>query len=393
MPLLPSNCAAVNPARSSPRVLRPRVVVLGNGPAGIAAACVLAQAGVDTVLVGQESGHQLKAGESLPGAALRLLRRLGIASLESLLTPDAFLGCSATVSAWGEEHWTYKDALYNPEGGGWHLLRHRFDAMLLAHARTQGVPTLFGHCHSLTPRGSGHRLTVSTAPAGEDRLTVIEADFLIDATGRHCWAGRRLGARPVKLSQQLAAVGWLNGLHDDRDNSTRIKSVADGWWYSARLPQGLRVVAFHGLPRAVMALTRHPDAFRAACHASGVLPASLKAIPRPQKLNACDASVTLTPHAAGENWLAVGDAALSFDPLSSQGIFFALYSGIRGAEAALACLHQPAQAAQARADYHQQVMQVFAVNQQTRQLFYTRELRYRQHDYWQTQQRAVRIHR
>ena len=37
----------------------------------------------------------------------------------------------------------------------------------------------------------------------------------------------------------------------------------------------------------------------------------------------------------GTGWLAVGDAAISWDPLSSQGILTALESGIRGATATL----------------------------------------------------------
>ncbi|MEE8586474.1 MAG: hypothetical protein V3T83_16655 [Acidobacteriota bacterium] len=35
----------------------------------------------------------------------------------------------------------------------------------------------------------------------------------------------------------------------------------------------------------------------------------------------------------GEGWLAAGDAAISFDPLSSQGILTALYAGLKAAEA------------------------------------------------------------
>lgn len=35
-------------------------------------------------------------------------------------------------------------------------------------------------------------------------------------------------------------------------------------------------------------------------------------------------------HAGGSRWLAVGDAAASYDPLSSQGIQKALDDGIRG---------------------------------------------------------------
>ena len=37
---------------------------------------------------------------------------------------------------------------------------------------------------------------------------------------------------------------------------------------------------------------------------------------------------------AGPGWLAVGDSALSFDPLSSQGLLTALYTGLRAGQAA-----------------------------------------------------------
>jgi len=36
---------------------------------------------------------------------------------------------------------------------------------------------------------------------------------------------------------------------------------------------------------------------------------------------------------AGENWLAVGDAAAAYDPLSSQGIYKALEYGLRAGDA------------------------------------------------------------
>ncbi|WMT79381.1 hypothetical protein [Bradyrhizobium sp. Ash2021] len=38
--------------------------------------------------------------------------------------------------------------------------------------------------------------------------------------------------------------------------------------------------------------------------------------------------------AAGEDWLAVGDAALAFDPIAAQGLFNAMYLGLATAEAA-----------------------------------------------------------
>jgi hypothetical protein len=40
----------------------------------------------------------------------------------------------------------------------------------------------------------------------------------------------------------------------------------------------------------------------------------------------------------GEGWLAAGDAAIAFDPLSSQGILSALYSGLKSGQAVVGCL-------------------------------------------------------
>ena len=42
----------------------------------------------------------------------------------------------------------------------------------------------------------------------------------------------------------------------------------------------------------------------------------------------CATNSATLPQYAGHRWLAVGDAAMSFDPLSSQGIFNSLYTGL-----------------------------------------------------------------
>ena len=55
----------------------------------------------------------------------------------------------------------------------------------------------------------------------------------------------------------------------------------------------------------------------------------------PRGVQACGARLH---RFAGPGWLAAGDAALSFDPLSSQGVFTALYTGMRSAQAVSAAL-------------------------------------------------------
>jgi len=48
----------------------------------------------------------------------------------------------------------------------------------------------------------------------------------------------------------------------------------------------------------------------------------------------CAASGGYLDPSAGPGWIAAGDAAQSYDPLASQGLFNALYTGLAAAEAA-----------------------------------------------------------
>ena len=97
-------------------------------------------------------------------------------------------------------------------------------------------------------------------------------------------------------------------------------------------------MAFHVLPRHARYLVAHPvawgDALKATLHISDFFPLSNHNL----QLHAFDASGGTLNRFSGDGWLACGDAALSFDPISSEGIFFALYSGMISAAAVNAML-------------------------------------------------------
>jgi flavin-dependent dehydrogenase len=357
-----------------------QVIIAGAGPAGCACAIVLNQAGFTVCLVDDPDNKTLKVGESLPGAAIRLLERLKISGLEQLVGAGNYKTCVANASAWGSEQWQYNDAMLNPEGGGWHLNRAQFDQALRQTAIKQGVSFVQGKVTALNKRAiDKQQVTIETPDKSQQQL---QCEWLVDATGRPSVVSKLNGKNKKRFDHQVAAVAWLKANSADTDNMTRIKSVNQGWWYSARLPDGKRVIAFFSLSRETTALAKQPANFVQACNHSKILPNEILQQQLAGDIKLSDAGVSQLNEVICDKWLAIGDAAISFDPLSSQGIFFALYSGIRGAEAILACKEMETGEA-AMNTYQQQVDNVFQANQKARQYHYASEARFSEQTYWQ----------
>lgn len=97
---------------------------------------------------------------------------------------------------------------------------------------------------------------------------------------------------------------------------------------------------------------------------------------RPRATSA--ASGRLVPW-CGPGWLAVGDAALSLDPLSSQGIFHALYTGLRAGEAIADALdgHDAALAA-----YDHRLFEIRAAYLHNRAAAYAAEPQWADQPFW-----------
>lgn len=368
-------------------------VVVGAGPAGCAAALALHRAGrrvclVDDTPPGAAPGPRV--GESLPGAVARLLPQLGIAGLADLLPPADYRPCVANASVWGSDRWTYQDALRNPEGGGWHLNRAAFDAALRARTRAAGVPIYPARLRHLaagpaaTEAAPTHHLRLDGAseqPGGD--YPDLHTPWLVDATGRAAFVSRRLQGGRLRLDDQMAAVAWVPAAPHDHDAATRIRAVPGGWWYTALLPAGRRVICFHSLPATVAALVRSPAAFIAEFNAAALLPQPL-ALTTPPPVRAVEAGIARARQAAEPGLLCVGDAALAFDPLAAQGLFFALYSGLQAGRTLAGCLAAPAEQPAALLDYQNQLDRVFQTNQRARTYFYASEGRYMQQAYWRS---------
>jgi flavin-dependent dehydrogenase len=89
----------------------------------------------------------------------------------------------------------------------------------------------------------------------------------------------------------------------------------------------------------------------------------------------------------GKNWLAVGDAAVAFDPLSGQGVYRALESGVCAARTIQRLLLGDSTALQS---YANETIESFDRYLNMRDRFYDHEKRWQRTPFWHRRSSAVR---
>jgi len=350
------------------------VVVAGAGPAGATAARVLARGGLSVLMVDRLVKATPKIGETLPGAALRLLGRLGLEGIA-----EAHQGSRAShwpvggsLVAWGSDVLTPTDALRDPAGRGLRLDRRRFDADL----RAAGIAA-----------GAAHRPAdvVDLARAGEEWIVdlddggVARAAWIIDATGRRARIARLLGSARRRAAPLVAL--YRTGMPERNADLDRtiIEARPDGWVYAGRLGTGRWVFGYHTGPREAARL-RSSSGDQILPDAPG-LEALLGPVRFDADVVALDARGGMLDTPCGAGWISCGDAALSFDPIAGQGLFNALRSGMAAAEVvagAMAGRVEPGR-------YIDEMAQAARIYATRRRELYRAERRWAARPFWQGQ--------
>jgi flavin-dependent dehydrogenase len=362
------------------------VLIVGGGPAGSTAALNLAP--TRSVLVIDSRGfhaNELIVGESLAPAARRLLWDMG---LLKDFEAQGHETCYGNRSVWGDTTPLETDYLRDPDGPGWHLDRNRFDHWLRDVAASRGSDLLPQVALRTLDWDPSIRCWQAVVSDGSAQCTRVLARILIDATGRHASISRRLGAQ-VESREPRMVCGWLNGFSLGEIPSTAgftfVEAVEDGWWYTAPLPCERRILAFYtDADLASARLLRHEQTF--LNHVSRTQ--HLGSILRDCGFSAGSERVHLTISnggrtrpAAGPHWFAAGDAVIHFDPISSQGLFNALFTGLASAEAADRVLagEDPRQAA---ATYSRLIDSIDDAYSKHLDACYASEERWLEHSFW-----------
>jgi flavin-dependent dehydrogenase len=348
------------------------VVVLGAGPSGSAAATALARESLAVLIADEQESCAFKVGESLPGIASTVIARAGF---PGVLRKVSQIKCSGNRSSWGSSEIHLRPGLLNPYGGGVHLDRAQFDGELLRESIASGAQLLTGARFQRAAK-SGRGWTLFLRCAAE--LHTVECDSVIDCTGRRACFARTQAAKRIVIDKQVAIVSVLSGesVADD-DLTTTIETAREGWWYSARIPNGRRVVVFFTDGDLLPHLrARSRDGFASLMRQSvhvREFPAAGYSVERSPAVVLAETSYLINP--AGGRWCAAGDAAAALDPLASAGIIDAIKCGSAAARVVLSEFKNVE-------DYSRVVVDQAKANIETRRSYYLMEVRWPREPFW-----------
>jgi flavin-dependent dehydrogenase len=291
------------------------ITIAGAGPAGSVLALLAARARYRVLLVERSHFDRPRFGETAPPELRQALTRVG---LEYLAQAPFCREAPEVLSVWGSDEPWSRHHIFSPYGTALHLDRRAFDEALALAARDAGADLKLGCAARFVaqPRG-GYSVQLST---GER----IRTNGAILATGR---AGSGLGLPYAReyLDNNVAVAARLSLPAGHLDTRTVIEAVPGGWFYLAALPANEVIVVFITLATLVPSERRaRVRWWLEALAQTTVVHRALNGRRLPHTLSVANARASFALTGAGESWLAIGDARIAPDPLSGQGIIWAI---------------------------------------------------------------------
>jgi len=315
-------------------------IIIGAGPAGCAAAAVLAEKGRRVMILERETFPRYRIGESLIPYCWFPLNRIGMIDKlkKSAFVKKysvQFVGLSGRVSTpfYFFQHTEHDCA------NTWQVVRSEFDQMLLDNAVEKGAQVMMPASAKSLICEDGKVVGVRAVDGGGEPFE-LRAPITIDASGRDLFAVRANDWRVPDENLKKVAI-WTYYKHAQRDKgldegATTVAYVpGNGWFWYIPLPDDVVSV---GIVAERDYLYREgkgdPDAIFEREVADQ--PWVRQHLEPGEKMGPCKVTGDYSyrsKYSATDGLVLTGDALAFLDPVFSSGVFLALQSGVLAGEA------------------------------------------------------------
>ena len=299
--------------------------IIGAGPAGSSAAISLAREGYSVVLLDKEQFPREKlCGDFLNPVSWPLLRELEVDN-ELLACSHERVATFRFTAVTGEQTEVPLPAVNGATAFGLGLRRFDLDHVLLQKAKGLGVTVLDGcRLKELKRESSGWRAKADTGEVAKE----LKARVLIGADGRYSWVAHQLGLAEPQ-TRRGRSVGFQLRLRGLSRSNGRVEIHL--------FPGGYAGVVGVGGNTLNLCLAVEKDRFQHYRSLGRLLESNLSVNPYLQSIlrqsEPVGAAHSVYPvyfpprRSYSHRVLLVGDAARVNEPVSGEGIYFALKSG------------------------------------------------------------------
>ncbi len=314
-------------------------VVIGGGPAGSTVATVLARAGRSVAVFEKERFPRFHVGESLLPFSLPIFERLGVAEkIRAAGFQEKYGAFFWNEMTGGTRPVAFEEAWDDKHPMAYQVKRADFDQLLLRHSEESGA-CVREETSVREVLFEGGRAAGVLARGRDGAEEEVRARVVVDASGQTALLSGKLGTRRFDRKLKRAAVfAHYEGVPRPAGKQAGdiLLPIDDGVWYwIIPFSDGTASVGAVFDP----AVTRGPEGeslearFERLIARSARMPALLSGGRRTSKVYGISDYSAASARIAGDGYVLVGDAATFLDPVFSTGVFLAMATGVRAAEA------------------------------------------------------------
>ena len=340
------------------------VAIIGGGPAGSTAATLLAKAARRVIVLEREKFPRFHIGESLLPFSTQAFDRLGVREkLDRTFLPKFGAEIVAACGTKGVKFY-FKDGFRTRRDRAYQVTRSEFDKLLLEHSRENGAEVREEtEVKKIAFEEDRVKIDIETSDGAR---SIIESRYLLDCSGRQTTLGNffKLKKSYDHLQKFSVFAHYENVDRAEGIDGTLIRMVRglDRWFWMIPLTPTRMSIGVVMDTTTYRAMKLPAEAALEKC--IGEQPMVLERMTRAERVSPVYSAGDYSYRNArlfGDRWLLAGDAAGFIDPVFSSGVFLAIMSAEKAADALDEILNDESKKRRLFKDYSRRVNYVMDV--------------------------------